>query len=160
VSMSLPLFSGEFELNLKTIIDTLRLLGIPTGQYIYLRAELHTVKDFGADSVFALRRFDYQYSYTNPIWMKADNPVGFKQSNIRLDDIRIFPNPAKSVIHIQNPPPANLPFSINTLQGEIVASGIATNTIDISNLPDGMYIICFGDKLNTKYQKFVKASSE
>lgn len=66
--------------------------------------------------------------------------------------IRVAPNPATDWLHITAPDNSNI--AIFDLQGELVLqkNGVANTTIDIANLPKGMYLV----RVNGSTAKFVK----
>ncbi len=72
------------------------------------------------------------------------------------DDIRLYPNPATSVLHVNAPVKVNV--SILNLQGQVVVHQDNANTIDISNLSNGVYMIQVYDAENIllKTERMVK----
>jgi uncharacterized protein YjdB len=72
-------------------------------------------------------------------------------------NIRIFPNPATSALTIDAPMKVNV--SLLSIDGKTLISQKDATTIDISPLPNGMYLIMIYDENDTllRTSKFVKA---
>ena len=74
--------------------------------------------------------------------------------------ISIYPNPARDVLHISNP--GNLNFStvqIYNLVGQLLSTNVITagdNSINISKLPAGNYIVVFATDAGKSSLKFIK----
>ncbi len=71
-------------------------------------------------------------------------------------DVRIYPNPATSVLHIDAP--ARVLVSVLGTDGKVLIERKEAISINVSQLTDGMYIIMVYDENNTlvKTEKFVK----
>ncbi len=71
-------------------------------------------------------------------------------------DIKIYPNPATSVLHIDAP--VKVLISISTPDGKVLIDRRKALSVNVSNLADGMYIISIYDENNNllKTDKFVK----
>ena len=68
----------------------------------------------------------------------------------------VFPNPANDIITIDNNGEAFESVTILSLSGQVILSTGLDNTIDISELPNGVYIIKLLTKEGTKHSRFVK----
>jgi hypothetical protein len=69
--------------------------------------------------------------------------------------VYVFPNPARSVIQLENLPSGKSPISILRIEGALVLNTVVSsesNTINISNLRKGLYIL----KINSQALKFIK----
>ena len=73
-------------------------------------------------------------------------------------DISIFPNPANSQVYISGIAAANI--TITNTQGQVVMRREHTNTIDISPLANGVYLLQIADARNVvlKREKLVKTN--
>ncbi len=83
--------------------------------------------------------------------------VGIKDNP--LNQMRVFPNPTEGNLNIDNPLNSKLSFSIVNLSGNQINQGQlfgSTNTLDISELNNGIYFIWFKDSKNLKAVKFIK----
>ena len=58
-------------------------------------------------------------------------------------DVQIYPNPANDILHIESP--AQLNSVISSVEGRVVMSNGSSKDIDISHLPNGLYIITVFD---------------
>jgi hypothetical protein len=78
-------------------------------------------------------------------------------SYVKADDIKIFPNPATTEVHIVSPVRVNV--VIRNMQGQVVLSGRSVTTMNISSLAAGVYMISILDKDNAllKTGRLVKA---
>lgn len=84
------------------------------------------------------------------------NPVGISGvSNVGYD-VKIYPNPASSVVHIDAPAVVNV--MITTLDGKQVLQQDNAKDIDILRLPNGVYMIRVMDENNipVKVERLVK----
>jgi len=66
------------------------------------------------------------------------------QGLVHAGDIKIFPNPASTVVHITSP--VTLKAQVYNMHGQSVWQGDAPGDIDISNLAGGVYMISLTDK--------------
>jgi hypothetical protein len=75
---------------------------------------------------------------------------------ISLADVKIFPNPATSVVHIESP--VAVRAIITGVEGKILIDQANANEINISSLANGMYIIMLYDENGErlKVEKLVK----
>lgn len=106
----------------------------------------------------ALDTFDYRSSsgvyslYGRMIEVEASTVSSVsEQSDI---DITIFPNPAKEVLNIKSNSNV-LKTSILSMDGKIVAR-LNSNTIDVSQLPKGIYTVVVTTKNGTSTRKLIK----
>ena len=84
-------------------------------------------------------------------------PEGTNQLGITNYEIKVFPNPANTMVHVQcsNSNIINQVLQINNVLGELVYKTTikSTNTdVDISILPKGIYFV----KVGLQSAKFVK----
>lgn len=81
------------------------------------------------------------------------NPLG---SNA-VSDFMVFPNPAKDFIQVHFAKAKNLTFKIVNLVGKTIKSGIITNnTMNISDLKTGIYLLKVNDGQKSMTTKLVK----
>ncbi|TRW23526.1 T9SS type A sorting domain-containing protein [Flavobacterium zepuense] len=74
-------------------------------------------------------------------------------ASVTAKEINIYPNPTKNILNIQSFDSANSQFSITDVMGRLVKSGTINNqTIDVSSLPSGLYILA----IDGKSTKFIK----
>jgi len=72
--------------------------------------------------------------------------------------IHIYPNPANDVLHIDNAS-TNTQFTISNMLGMPVLQGVlstGTNSINVSALPPGLYVLQLMDNGNKKVRKIIK----
>ena len=78
------------------------------------------------------------------------------QNNMSSADIKIYPNPVTSVLHIDAP--AKVLVSVVSTDGKVLIERKEAISLNVGQLSDGMYIIMVFDENNTllKTEKFVK----
>gem|GEM_PF-1217921 len=74
--------------------------------------------------------------YSTVLHYLNDNGVN---NNIAAGDIHIYPNPASSIIHIDAP--LKVTVIISSLEGKVVMKQVDATTLDISTLPNAVYLI-------------------
>ncbi len=84
--------------------------------------------------------------------------LGITHVSTSADDIRIYPNPASSIVYFEAQGIINV--SVSDLQGKILLQKDNAKSIDISELANGVYMIRVYDETNTilKTEKLVKNS--
>ncbi len=92
------------------------------------------------------------YVYTGNV-----NTTGVQ--NVSVSDIKIYPNPAQTVVHVEAG--IQVRVAINGIDGRSVLNVQDVKDIDISNLPDGVYMIMVYDTNGQmlKADKLVKAAN-
>jgi hypothetical protein len=84
-----------------------------------------------------------------------DLTVGILETDEATNEFLVFPNPATSVLNIENKS-INTEFSIvlqNSIGQQVMAAGLneKTNKLDISNLPPGIYLLQIRDSNGTVF---------
>jgi hypothetical protein len=82
-------------------------------------------------------------------------PLGLNDLNFN-NTISIYPNPAKTELNLNAAPNDLDVVSISNLIGQIIIKSQNQNRIDISNLPNGIYIITISRGQFNQIQKFIK----
>jgi hypothetical protein len=67
--------------------------------------------------------------------------------------LSIYPNPAQETLHISGLDWANQGAEISTIKGDVILARVVGNTVDVSNLSNGIYFL----NLNNQTHKFVVA---
>jgi hypothetical protein len=114
---------------------------------------LHTI-DINADGkkdIVMTSTFDKkQVAWINSSMISSSN-------DLELSDVSIHPNPATDIIHITSD--LGVTYHIINMSGQIVKQGVLQkgNTVDISNLASGSYILDILDQNNKHIiQKLIK----
>lgn len=97
---------------------------------------VHKSNDFGSGRIDALA---------------AVNAVGDDGIEEIVSNVSIYPNPANDLITIDGISTDMSQISLMNIHGQLMNIRVIGNNIDISNLPDGIYLI----KINDKSQKIV-----
>jgi len=79
--------------------------------------------------------------------------------NVNKGEIRIYPNPAQTVVHIESAVPVRA--VINSIDGRTLLNVAAAKDVNISSLADGIYMIMLYDNNGTmlKVEKLVKTTN-
>lgn len=116
----------------------------PVDEFVYLRAELKTNKDYGSNNDIYKIDNDTFYSFTNPIWVNWDTSLAIDEYALE-NQVSLHPNPTNNSTQIQleqGHPFKNL--SVFTVLGqEVLSQKIINNNniIDLKNNAPGMYIV-------------------
>ncbi|MBP8249019.1 MAG: T9SS type A sorting domain-containing protein, partial [Chitinophagales bacterium] len=104
-----------------------------------------------SQSIAEMPTFDVECGHYNPAdqpsmdaWLVAfDLPTKIDNVTLNENDIEIYPNPANDVIFVRNKSIKNLHFTIYSITGVVLKSGLIINgnAINISELNKGFYII-------------------
>ncbi|MDO5980801.1 T9SS type A sorting domain-containing protein [Flavivirga spongiicola] len=115
------------------------------GQYYELKVELN------AEGWAGWLAGDYP-----AMTLVAEGTLSVKENQI--NQLRVYPNPATKHITIQKSNDKIETITLINLLGESVYSiyKANTNSIDVSNLPSGMYILSVNSGIKVKQTKFVK----
>jgi uncharacterized delta-60 repeat protein len=73
-----------------------------------------------------------------------------------LSSVKVFPNPAIESLHISNWNKDNASYQLVDIQGKTVQSGSFQNTIDLSELVKGMYVLVLQNSHGIVQQQVVK----
>jgi len=92
---------------------------------------------------------DYEYEVDAEfIFNIAPRVISDVDQEITYSDIKVFPNPSLNMISVSGLPNSNSPvkFDIYSLEGKLMLSNTTSNnksesTIDISDLPTGLYVL-------------------
>ncbi|MBV8325788.1 T9SS type A sorting domain-containing protein [Chryseobacterium sp.] len=103
--------------------------------------------------------FDYNHpiitnTYTTAI--QTENNLATKETKNNTGTVRVYPNPVKEVLNVQSKDEV-IKAEIYDLSGRILTSmGAHGNSMNVSSLPKGNYIIKIFTKGQTTVQKFIK----
>ncbi len=79
---------------------------------------------------------------------KIYGPISAVNTN---KDVRFFPSLVDDVIHFHGEF-ENEPFTIYSTSGKLILSGTMDSNIDVSQIPNGLYYIRYGNKVETLYK--------
>ncbi len=104
-NLTLTNLSGDQQISydLTDVLDSLLGAGnTPLDEYIYVRAELQTFRDFSANTNVFRTDHSYYYSFTNPIWIKFSEVDLVDVNDLALE---VFPNPFLDdfTLRVKNP---------------------------------------------------------
>ena len=98
--------------------------------------------------------------FCNSIWEKLNavmcNGTSINETNSKTKEISIFPNPANTEINIVLPENDNAQIEISNAMGQVIIKDQNKNTIDLSNLTNGLYFISVKQGKQSYTQKLIK----
>lgn len=150
---------GYFQLtyNLADVLDSIiNGFSLPNNEFMYIRAEIETHKDYSTQSAEYRTSFDTFHSVTNPIWFKYDDLTQTAELDARR--ILIYPNPAGNNLHIQfSSPLMEAEYEIIDQYGRLYKKGKLEehSIIELNDLDAGMYTIVFELNGTIERAKFI-----
>jgi hypothetical protein len=100
------------------------------------------------------------FQLCNNIWEKLNavmcNTTSINETNSSIKTISIFPNPANTEINIVVPLNENSQIEISNAMGQVIFKDDNKTKIDISNLPNGLYIVSVKQGQQSYTQKLIK----
>lgn len=82
----------------------------------------------------------HEVSGTTTIFKIEDNTIG--TSDYQNIQVNVFPNPMVNQLHVEGEFEGNTSYTLTDVQGKVVKSeALQSNTIDVSNLEKGVYIL-------------------
>jgi hypothetical protein len=137
-----------------------------------LLTALQERKTFFFDIGFKLNNTDNQYfawsNNNNRTWRETHPagiisiPEGVQIAGVNVNDLketalRIFPNPARTTLHIQSERTSGIAEVYNVVGARVLVSDISSGVIDVSSLKEGVYIIRVNfDNGTSAVRKFMK----
>ena len=118
--------------------------------------QMQDINNSGATYRYELRMFDGSdpnFTPTMPShsYLTISEPLSAEKET--LNKIKIYPNPTKGTIHISNIENIKL-IHIKSILGKHILTIPATNIIDISHFPSGMYILQMDNGILRKLIKY------
>ncbi|UKM64089.2 T9SS type A sorting domain-containing protein [Flavobacteriaceae bacterium GSB9] len=137
--------------------------GSPVGAIAPENTGFNSFKDIssGNGTLYTAGYFKNSFILGNVTWSSETykmfvgkiNPETLGVLNPSIGAFLIYPNPAINVLTIQSEYNLNSHYQINNIMGQTIKHGILENqTIDVSSLPQGIYIISIGG-FNVKFIK-------
>lgn len=157
-------YNFQINLSLDSLEQSIQTIDtIAENEFYYIRAEMSTLKNYGAKNQIFCKNNDIFRSYTNPIWVKkAPGIVTTTYENIEsLKNINIYPNPFDNNAEISffNDKSAIVVVDVFDSQGKLIQhisrnypSG--NNTLLVDPGKKGIFIFRFS---SNGFNKFIKA---
>lgn len=73
-------------------------------------------------------------------------------------EIKIYPNPANNTLYVSQDHLETLSYQLTTSSGQLIKTGVSGGSVDISELPAGLYLITILTKENLTRLKFIKCN--
>ena len=84
---------------------------------------------------------------------------GLLDQLISTSSISIYPNPVEQCINIKDYKGEQAYFKLSTLQGQTILEGALKPSIDVSNLPEGIYMFFIDRPLGQSQQTLIVKSN-
>jgi hypothetical protein len=81
-------------------------------------------------------------------------PTNFGTAENVLENIKVYPNPAQTLLNIASADKEDLAWTLLNTTGQIVANG-TERQVDVADLPRGLYILRLSQKGNVAHQKII-----
>lgn len=152
--------NNMFSYSLADILDSLTGgMSIPTDQYMYLRSELRTERDYtGQESFFHTDR-DVFHSISNPLWFRYEEIGLSVEENDLVNTIKVYPNPAEDHLYIKKDIDGVARIALYDQSGRLVNTGSFNSNeymIDLQELSSGLYYLHVQMQSVTEIFKVIK----
>ncbi|MCP4122625.1 MAG: T9SS type A sorting domain-containing protein [Bacteroidetes bacterium] len=131
-------YGDDFSYTLEELADAAGMI-LPLDEYFYVRAELQTYAEYGANTPRILEGDNF-HSFTNPVWFKVNRLVTGVNDEL-LKSFNMYPNPVDKVLHVE----ASVMIDAVTVydtEGKIVLQQqMNSNDLNVSELPAGSYTL-------------------
>lgn len=95
------------------------------------------------------------YGIANHVIAKLVNKPTSVLEVSKTNVLKTYPNPAKDVLHISDLP-TEVAYTVTDMTGKIILTGNTMESIDISSLTPGMYVLCLMENEISLFSKFTK----
>jgi len=114
-----------------------------------------TIRVTFASSGGAATTMDSSTLYVDDVTMTAVVNDAVKSIPMSSDLVKVYPNPANNTINMDCPQSADLSCKLYAVNGQVVLSSqlAATNELNISDLPSGLYFYAIADNKGNIIQK-------
>lgn len=145
--------ASKTDTQLTSFTDTLFFIG---GELSTWTSQSVNLSDFGLDGeqvhiAFVNRTYDGFKLYLDSISVFVDDPVGINELNAL--EVQMYPNPASENVYFNQ---ALEVINVYSMRGESILSAENTTSINISNLPVGIYHLELKKDGHTISKKLVK----
>jgi hypothetical protein len=108
---------------------------------------------FYSNPIFAFTHKKNEKSKSSEMMMSQEM---FMDNDLNNNEISLYPNPASQTLYFNNLE-VNTPVEIYDRSGnKVMSSTPRNNSVNISNLPKGIYFVRINDPINPKSVKFIK----
>jgi hypothetical protein len=149
-SYPLSVDEGEYNINLESILNSVFNDEIPEDEYIYIRAELLTLKNFDSNADLYKRESENYQAFTNPIWLNIESPNSIESLN--NNQIRTLKSDSELRIEFYSEGNSELYLEIYNALGQRVfyeklnkSAGIQHFTLPRAELSAGLHIVTIHD---------------
>ncbi|MBC8753393.1 T9SS type A sorting domain-containing protein [Kordia sp. YSTF-M3] len=110
-----------------------------SGTVIYIGTDTSFTDTYVSGNYYKIYAVDKAFNYSNEIVI-SDATLSLDDTIV--SDFKLYPNPSKGILNIQTNTIDSVSVSIYDILGkEVLTADRINNTIDISNLKNGMYIV-------------------
>lgn len=112
---------------------------------------------FGSSFIINNSLYIYAFTYTHgwQVWKMGETNIPVSQEE-KEHSVLVYPNPATNYVGVLSS--KNLQYQLINLQGQVQLKGIITNNdkIDVSTLPQGVYLLMLSDGTQRVVKKIIK----
>ncbi len=131
-------YEDAISMSLEEVLQEAELI-IQPNKYIYVRAELQTLANYGANSPRILDE-EYFHAFTNPTWVKV-NDLETAIFDEQINAFSIYPNPVSENLFIKSDLKIK-DVSVFNAEGKLVLQKkLRNNLVNVSSLPSGNYTL-------------------
>ncbi len=125
-----------------------------TGTVIYIGTDTSFTDIYTAGNFYKIYAVDKAFNYSNELII-SDATLGVEENTTA--DFSVYPNPATDILYIQTNAIGSVSVNMYDMLGkEVFAANGVTNSIDISNLTKGMYIVRIATNDGSITKKIIK----
>ncbi len=126
-----------------------------TGTVIYIGTDTNFTDIYATGNYYKIYAVDKAFNYSNEL-IVSDATLSLNDNNV-TSDFKLYPNPSKGILNIQTNTIDSVSVSIYDMLGkEVVSENRISNSIDISNLKNGMYLVKIETNDRSVTKKIIK----
>ncbi|UKN01064.1 T9SS type A sorting domain-containing protein [Paracrocinitomix mangrovi] len=132
--------NNTLSFNLYNLLDS-TLSNVAVGEFMYIRSELQTSVNYGAQSNVYLTSYDVFHSFSNPIWINWDVSSGLEDFQAAVS---IYPNPFNDQLYISVVGHVIESLEIYNDLGQVVFTAnpnTSQEVLKLNSLSHGLYLI-------------------
>ncbi len=86
-----------------------------------------------------------------------DGMLAITDETVSNESVKLFPNPTAGILNLSDLPSDATEFQVLDMQGKLIFSGIATQSISVESLESGCYLLQVQTKTGLVQKRFVKS---
>ena len=128
--------------------------GSLTGTVIYIGTDTNFTDTYATGNFYKIYAVDKAFNYSNEL-IVSDATLGLDDTI--ASDFKLYPNPSKGILNIQRNTTDSISVRIYDILGkEVLTADRISNSIDISNLKNGMFLVKIATNNRSISKKIIK----